>query len=102
MVGHRIFATPFAKVYPLYVQKATRKNRTKEEVDKVICWLTGYGQAELQKQIDQGSDFEAFFAEGRGCWSRRDPYTPPVRSGESGVISRWRRCAIPYLKEVAA
>ena len=63
MPTHRIFAMPFAKVYPLYVQKAERKNRTKEEVDQVICWLTGYDQAELQQQIEQENDFETFFAQ---------------------------------------
>jgi len=61
MPEHRIFAMPFAKVYPLYVQKAQRKNRTKDEVDEVICWLTGYDHAGLQKQIEQGNDFESFF-----------------------------------------
>ena len=63
MAGHRIFAMAFAKVYPMYVQKAQRKNRTKEEVDQVIRWLTGYDQAGLQRQIDQGADFRTFFAE---------------------------------------
>jgi hypothetical protein len=63
MPAHRIFAMPFARVYPLYVQKAERKNRTKEEVDQVICWLTGYGQVELQQQIEQENDFETFFAQ---------------------------------------
>ena len=61
--GHRIFAIAFAKVYPLYVQKAQRKNRTKEEVDQVICWLTGYDQAGLQRQIELGNDLETFFAQ---------------------------------------
>jgi hypothetical protein len=63
MTKHRIFATPFAKVYPLYVQKAERKNRTKEEVDQIICWLTGYDPAGLQRQLEQGNDFETFFAQ---------------------------------------
>ena len=63
MSEHRIFATPFAKVYPLYVQKAERKNRTREEVDQVICWLTGYDQAGLQQQIEQETDLKAFFAQ---------------------------------------
>ncbi|HWT20018.1 MAG TPA: DUF2200 domain-containing protein [Variovorax sp.] len=53
----------FAKVYPMYVQKAERKNRTKEEVDQVIRWLTGYDQAGLEWQIAQENDFEAFFAQ---------------------------------------
>src|ERR1044071_6257389 len=60
---HRIFATTFASVYPLYVQKAERKNRTKEELDQIICWLTGYSQAGLQQQIELENDFETFFAQ---------------------------------------
>lgn len=63
MAEHRIFVMPFAKVYPLYVQKAERKSRTKEEVDQVICWLTGYDQAGLQQQIERQIDFETFFAQ---------------------------------------
>ncbi len=63
MSGHRIFTMAFAKVYPAYVKKAERKNRTKEEVDQIICWLTGYDQAGLQRQIDMERDFETFFAE---------------------------------------
>ena len=59
----QVFALKFADVYPLYLQKAERKNRTKEEVDQVVCWLTGYNQAGLQQQIKRGNDFEAFFAE---------------------------------------
>ena len=54
----------FSSVYPLYVQKAERKNRTNEEVDRIICWLTGYDQAELQRQIERGSDLDTFFAQG--------------------------------------
>ena len=60
---NQVFAIKFADVYPLYIQKAERKNRTQEEVDKVIGWLTGYNKAGLQKQIKQGNDFEAFFAQ---------------------------------------
>ena len=63
MAEHRIFATKFAKVYPLYVQKAERKNRTKDEVDRIICWLTGYSRAELLQQIERESDFATFFAQ---------------------------------------
>ncbi|MCX8021140.1 MAG: DUF2200 domain-containing protein [Chitinophagaceae bacterium] len=51
----------FADIYPLYVKKAERKNRTKEEVNQIITWLTGYDQAGLQQQIEQGSDLETFF-----------------------------------------
>ena len=63
MQKQKIFSMKFARVYPLYVQKAERKNRTKTEVDQIICWLTGYSQAELQNQIDNGNDLEAFFAQ---------------------------------------
>ena len=63
MPKHRIFTTEFSKVYPLYVQKAERKNHTKDEVDQIIRWLTGYNQAGLEKQIKQRSDFETFFAQ---------------------------------------
>lgn len=63
MAAHRIFATAFAKVYPLYVQKAEKKGRTKEEVDQVICWLTGYDKPGLQRQIEQGNDFQTFFSQ---------------------------------------
>ena len=63
MNNDRVFAIKFAKVYPLYVQKAERKNRTKEEVDRIICWLTGYSQAALRQQIERESDFKTFFAQ---------------------------------------
>ncbi len=63
MAKHRVFGMKFASVYPLYVQKAERKNRTRKEVDLIICWLTGYDQAGLQRQIEQENDFETFFAQ---------------------------------------
>lgn len=78
MPEHRIFGTPFAKVYPMYVQKAERKNRTKEEVDQVICWLTGYDQAGLQRQIDKQADFKTFFAQA--------PAMHPSTSQITGVV----------------
>lgn len=63
MAQHRIFTMPFAKVYPMYVQKAERKDRTKAEVDEIIFWLTGYDQQGLQQQLDLENDFNTFFAE---------------------------------------
>lgn len=60
--GHRIFAYPFAKIYPLWVQKAERKNRTRQEVDQILRWLTGYTPAGLQRQISGDGDLESFFA----------------------------------------
>jgi hypothetical protein len=63
MAGHRIFTTEFAKVYPMYVQKAERKGHTKAEVDRIIRWLTGYTQKGLERQIKLEDDFETFFAQ---------------------------------------
>jgi len=78
MASHRIFAMKFANVYPLYIQKAERKNRTREEVDRIICWLTGYDQSGLQEQIERGNDFETFFAQA--------PALNPKRSLVKGVV----------------
>jgi hypothetical protein len=61
----RVYKMAFAVVYPLYIQKVERKGRTKEEVDTIICWLTGYNKKALQKQIDKKVDFETFFAEAK-------------------------------------
>lgn len=66
MLKHRVFAITFASLYPMYIKKAESKNRTKKEVDQVLCWLTGYDQKGLQRQIKQGKDLEAFFAEAPG------------------------------------
>ena len=63
MAGHRIFTTSFASVYPLYVAKAERKGHTKDEVDQVITWLTGYDDAAIERVLADGTDFETFFAE---------------------------------------
>lgn len=63
MEKHRIFTTSFASVYPHYINKAEKKGRTKEEVDSIIYWLTGYSPTALQKLIDNKTDFETFFAE---------------------------------------
>lgn len=82
MSKHRIFTMAFDGVYPLYVQKAERKNRTKEEVDQIICWLTGYDQTGLQQQIEQKNDFETFFAQA--------PAIHPNRSLIKGVICGMR------------
>ena len=59
---HRIFTTSVASVYPHYVTKAERKGRTREEVDEVIEWLTGFDAAQLQAHLDDGTTFEEFFA----------------------------------------
>jgi hypothetical protein len=60
---HRILTTSFASVYPLYVAKAEKKGRTRSEVDTIICWLTGYSQKKLERQLKKQVDFETFFRE---------------------------------------
>lgn len=78
----RIYTMSFASVYPLYTQKAEKKDRTKEEVDEIIFWLTGYDQDSLQQAIDQAIDFETFFAEA--------PKMNPNASLITGVICGYR------------
>ncbi len=63
MPKNRVYAYSFASIYPLYIEKVERKNRTQSEVDQVICWLTGYDQAGLEQQIEQENDLETFFAQ---------------------------------------
>ena len=63
MEKEKVFAMSFAKVYPLLVAKAERKERTKAEVDEIICWLTGYSIEQLEHQIEAGVSYEMFFAE---------------------------------------
>lgn len=74
----RIFGTPVAEVYPLYVAKAERKGRSRCEVDEIIRWLTGYGPEELKAQLDGRVDFEAFFAQA--------PRPNPARALISGTV----------------
>lgn len=78
MPAHKVFAMKFARVYPLYVQKAQRKQRTQAEVDQIICWLTGYDEAGLRRQIDAEVDFETFFAQA--------PRMHPNRALIKGVV----------------
>ena len=78
MAGHRIFSTSFASIYPLYVTKVERKGHTREEVDTVIRWLTGYDDAGLAEVVADGSDMETFFA--------RAPRMNPDASLITGVI----------------
>ena len=81
MAGHRIFATPFAKVYPLYIRKAEAKGRSKDEVDRVIHWLTGYDQAGLQRQLACAADFETFFAQAPAM----NPHTDLIKGVVCGI-----------------
>ncbi len=63
MSAHRLFAMPFSKVYPAYLQKVQRKQRSQQELDRVICWLTGYDESGLARQLEQHKDIQTFFAE---------------------------------------
>ncbi len=82
MKKHRIFTTSFASVYPHYITKAEKKGRTKEEVDTIICWLTGYDQDALDQLIENRTDFETFFNEA--------PQLNPNVSLIKGVICGYR------------
>ena len=63
MKQHKIYEMSFSQIYPLYIKKAERKNRTKEEVDQIIFWLTGYHKDSLQHQLDKKVDVRTFFDE---------------------------------------
>ena len=78
MSNERVYKMKFSKVYPLLVQKAKRKGRSRAEVDEVIRWLTGYDGQGLQSQLDNDVDFETFFAEA--------PQTNPNADKIKGVI----------------
>jgi hypothetical protein len=78
MKPDRVFAIQFGSVYPHYVQKAEKKNRTKAELDEVLRWLTGYSQKELERQIERGVDLRTFFAEA--------PALHPNSSHITGVV----------------
>ena len=82
MDNTRVYKMSFASVYPHYLNKAEKKGRTKEEVDAIIFWLTGYDQQTLQQQIDRKTDFETFFAQA--------PQLNPNVSKITGVICGYR------------
>ncbi len=63
MAGHRIYTTSVASVYPHYITKAEKKGRTKDEVDTIFRWLTGYSQQQLDTHLEKRTDFETFFAQ---------------------------------------
>ncbi|HKR03638.1 MAG TPA: DUF2200 domain-containing protein [Bacteroidia bacterium] len=82
MDNSRVYRMSFASVYPLYIQKAEKKGRTKADVDAIIFWLTGYNKQTLQQQISKNSDFETFFAQA--------PQINPNVSKITGVICGYR------------
>lgn len=94
MTKHRIYSMSFASVYPHYVNKAEKKGRTKDEVDQIICWLTGYTQEELEHHMEQQTNFEDFFA--------KAPQMNPARSLIKGVICgvRVEEIEEPLMREI--
>ncbi len=94
MAKHRIYTTSFASVYPHYVAKAERKGRTKAEVDQIISWLTGYGQKQLETQLENRTDFETFFA--------KAPRINPSRALIKGVVCgvRVENVEEPTMREI--
>lgn len=94
MTKHPIYTMSFASVYPHYVAKAEKKGRTKDEVDEIIAWLTGYSQAELEAQLEKQTDFETFLAEA--------PQLNPARTLIKGVVCgiRVEDIAEPTMQEI--
>ena len=78
MSKHRIYTMSFASVYPHYIAKAEKKGRTIEELNQIICWLTGYTQKALEQQIQNETDFETFFNDA--------PKMNPSRSLITGMV----------------
>lgn len=91
---HRIYTTPFAAVYPHYVTKAENKGRTKDEVDEIIRWLTGYTPKRLETQLTKETDFETFFDNA--------PKMNPDRELIKGVVCgvRVEEIAEPTMREI--
>ena len=94
MAKHRIYTMTFGSVYPHYVAKAERKERTKEEVDEIIRWLTGYSQKQLETIIKDETNFEDFFS--------KAPKMNPLRKKITGVICgvRIEEIKDPLMKEI--
>lgn len=94
MSEHRVYRMSFSSVYPLYIAKAQKKQRTKEEVDQLICWLTGYSASGLQEAIAQQVTLEEFF--------HRAPKLNPLRSRITGVICgvRIEHIEDPLMREI--
>lgn len=93
-MSHRVYTIPIASVYPLYVAKVVRKGRTKEEVDEVICWLTGYSQEELVARLAKQTSLELFFSEA--------PALNPLRKQITGVVCgvRIEEIEEPMMREI--
>ena len=94
MTKHKIYSMAFSSVYPHYINKAERKGRTKEEVDEIIYWLTGYDEKELNSLLEKQVDFETFFSEA--------PAMNPSRTLIKGVVCgvRVEEIEEPLMQEI--
>lgn len=94
MTKHPVYAMPFAKIYPLYVAKAEKKGRAKKEVDEIIFWLTGYGQAGLKSLLKKQTDIETFIA--------KAPRLNPSRTLITGTVCgvRVEEIEEPTMREI--
>ena len=94
MSEHRIYRMAFSTVYPLYVAKAQKKQRTKDEVDEIICWLTGYSRTELEREVMHAVTLEEFFT--------KAPNLNPLRKQITGVVCgvRVEEIEDPLMREV--
>jgi hypothetical protein len=93
-MAHRIYTVPVANIYPMYVAKAEKKGRTKQEVDEIIEWLTGYDDKALQAELNNHTDYETFFSNA--------PLMNPLRRQITGVICGMRVEEIedPLMQEI--
>lgn len=91
---HRIYTMIFARVYPMYIEKAEKKGRTKKEVDEIIRWLTGYSQKKFEAQLKKQVNIETFIVEA--------PQLNPARSLITGVVCgvRLEEITDPLMREV--
>lgn len=94
MPKHRIFGMSFASVYPHYIAKAEKKGRSRQEVDQIISWLTGYDEGGLKTVLEDMTDFETFFAEA----PRLNPNREQITGGICGV--RVEEIEDPLMREV--
>lgn len=92
--NQRVYKMSVASVYPLYIEKVEKKGRTQEELDEVMCWLTGYDEAGLQEELEKQTNFKDFFAQA--------PQPNPARSQITGMICgvRVENIEDPVMREV--
>lgn len=93
MKTEKLYATPFSKVYPYYIVKAVKKGRTRDEVDKIIRWMTGYTQKKFESQMKKEVDFKTFYKEAK---------LNPLRKKITGVICgvRIEEIKDPLMREI--